>query len=149
MTEETIFALALEQPDATTRAAFLAGACGTDAALRLRVEALLRTHEKVGDFLNKPVVEQLTAPPEGSDATRAFNAATDPKGPAMPRIEAEGSRDEPDTSLDFLQPSTRPDSLGRLGHYEVLQLLGKGGFGIVFRAFDEVLHRVVALKVLA
>ena len=27
-----------------------------------RVEVLLRTHEKVGDFLNKPVVEQLAAP---------------------------------------------------------------------------------------
>ena len=52
-------------------------------------------------------------------------------------------------ALDFLQPSTRPDSLGRLGHYEVLQVLGKGGFGIVFRAFDETLQRVVAIKVLA
>ena len=28
-------------------------------------------------------------------------------------------------------------------------MLGRGGFGIVFRAFDDVLHRVVAVKVLA
>src|SRR5919197_5750719 len=56
--------------------------------------------------------------------------------------------EEPD-DLKFLQPSTRPDSLGRIDHYEVLQVLGKGGFGIVFRAFDDVLQRVVALKVLA
>ncbi len=39
--------------------------------------------------------------------------------------------------------------LGRLGHYEVLQVLGQGGFGIVFRAFDDTLQRVVAIKVLA
>src|SRR5207237_9191420 len=44
---------------------------------------------------------------------------------------------------------TRPDSLGRIGHYEVLQVLGKGGFGIVFRAFDDVLQRIVAIKVMA
>jgi tetratricopeptide (TPR) repeat protein/tRNA A-37 threonylcarbamoyl transferase component Bud32 len=51
--------------------------------------------------------------------------------------------------LSYLTPSSRPDSLGRIGHYEVLEVLGKGAFGIVFRAFDDVLYRVVAIKVLA
>ena len=46
-------------------------------------------------------------------------------------------------------PPTRPDSLGRLGHYEVQEVLGRGAFGIVLKAFDEKLHRVVAIKVLS
>ena len=36
-----------------------------------------------------------------------------------------------------------------MGHYEVLEVLGRGAFGIVVRAFDEKLQRVVAIKVLS
>src|SRR5262245_11716692 len=49
-----------------------------------------------------------------------------------------------DVILPFLRLPERPGSLGRLGHYEVLEVLGRGGFGIVLRAFDASLHRVVA-----
>jgi Protein kinase domain/3-keto-disaccharide hydrolase/Putative zinc-finger len=51
--------------------------------------------------------------------------------------------------LDFLAPPSKPEHLGRLGHYEVHEVIGKGGFGVVLKAFDERLHRVVAIKVLA
>jgi serine/threonine protein kinase len=50
--------------------------------------------------------------------------------------------------LDYLQPSDRPDSLGRLGHYEILQVLGQGAFGTVLKAFDDRLVRMVAIKVI-
>jgi serine/threonine protein kinase len=51
--------------------------------------------------------------------------------------------------LSFLAPPKRPEALGRLDHYDILEVRGRGGFGIVFKAFDDKLHRVVALKVLS
>jgi serine/threonine protein kinase len=67
--------------------------------------------------------------------------------PAEPTsvFDAETTRRQ-DDDLGFLQPPVRPGALGCLGHYEVLQVVGRGGFGIVFRAFDK---EVVAIKVLA
>jgi serine/threonine protein kinase len=53
------------------------------------------------------------------------------------------------SALSFLEPSTKPGSLGRLAHYEVLDVLGSGGFGTVVKAFDEKLHRFVAIKLMS
>lgn len=41
-----------------------------------------------------------------------------------------------------------PEREIKLGHYTVIELLGRGGMGIVFRAFDNALRRHVAIKVL-
>lgn len=51
-------------------------------------------------------------------------------------------------SLDFLQSSTDGAYLGRLAHFDVMRVLGRGGMGVVLEAFDSKLQRHVAIKVL-
>jgi serine/threonine protein kinase len=51
--------------------------------------------------------------------------------------------------LDFLQPSDQPGVLGTLGNYEVREVIGRGGMGVVLKAFDPALDRFVAIKVVA
>src|SRR4051812_17435558 len=134
MTEETLFAAALEKQTPAERAAFLDDACSGDVALRQRLEALLQSHEHA-EFLNTPAVNRPVVEPGGTPTTGRETARTD--------------GDDGMAALAFLAPSEKPGSLGRLGHYDILEVIGRGGMGIVLRAFDEKLHRVVAIKVMA
>ena len=51
-------------------------------------------------------------------------------------------------AASILAPPQQPDEIGRLGVYRVLSVLGKGGMGMVFRAEDPALQRLVALKIM-
>jgi hypothetical protein len=51
-----IFLTALDRPSATEREAYVQEACGSDAALRAKVEALLRSHGE-DSFLEHSAVE--------------------------------------------------------------------------------------------
>jgi len=126
MNDQTLFHEALKRPLAE-RESFLREACGSDLSRRKRLETLLAAHEHPDGFLVQPCV-----PLPNVNAAAAAEQASDSA-----------------SNLDFLEAPTRPDTLGRLGHYEILSIVGRGGFGIVLRAFDEKLHRVVAIKVLS
>ena len=135
MTEQSIFLAALDIADPTERAAYLNQSCGGDAALRQQVEVLLAAHERSGDFLEVPALQQL-----------ASSNAEEKLASVKTNVEHQGKSQT--IELSFLKRSAKPGSLGRLAHYEVVEVIGRGGCGIVMKAFDDKLQRTVAIKVL-
>jgi hypothetical protein len=100
-------------------------AASGDDDTRRRVAALLRAYEDAGNFLELPA------------------------GGAAPAGRSVADYSLEDLPLDFLEPSDRPGYRGRLGTYYIHDVIGRGGMGIVLRALDAKLNRIVAVKVLA
>jgi serine/threonine protein kinase/Flp pilus assembly protein TadD len=119
MSEQSIFTDALDRHDPAERAALLDRECGTDTDMRRRVERLLLRHEQPGPSLLDSPPRAIVALAEAREAVAAAAAAS----------------------------AERPGSV--IGRYKLLELIGEGGFGIVFRAEQiHPVHRLVALKVI-
>lgn len=158
MTEQEIFIEAMDRTDPVERQRFLNDACAGDTALLERVEKLIGQSEQLGSFLEHPAAEARGAESSlsgesssSSNVTLLCQGSSDDDSERRLREETTRMNSDVDDEipLGYLQPSSKPNSMGRLGHYEVLEIVGRGAFGTVLRAFDEKLQRVVAIKVLA
>ena len=122
-----LFLAALEKLP-NLRGAFLDQVCGPTGRLRDRVEQLLRTYKPDSDFLHAVISDG-----ESSDSRTASH---------QPSPEALSSASLEEATDDGLGGSGVPE----LGRYKTICHLGRGGFGVVFLAFDTVLRRRVAVK---
>ncbi|MGO8748670.1 MAG: protein kinase domain-containing protein [Thermoguttaceae bacterium] len=95
--------------------------------------------------LQSGLTASLRTPRTTGAAPQASRAPGEATGPP-PELTGEFSFS---SDLEFLEPAENPAAIGQLGQYEVLGVLGRGAMGIVLKAFDRILHRTVAIKVLS
>src|SRR5262245_63653110 len=112
---ELIFFAALEKASPAERAAYLDEACHGDSDLRRRVERLLEAQDE--PLAGNPAEEA----PAAGDRPAAASAQPVPEKTDETWAERPGG-DVADPVPDFLTPSQKPGSLGRLDHYEVLKV---------------------------
>lgn len=131
MNEQQIFAEARRQAPAALDG-FLSAKCAGNEQLQRRVERLLdavsgNTH--LFDRDPASLLKDLTCNAEADSTSTGLNPIA--------------------SVLESLETSGEPGTLGRLGHYEIEDVVGRGGFGVVLKANDQKLRRPVAIKVLS
>jgi serine/threonine protein kinase len=93
-------------------------------------------------------IESMIADPKWWSEAQQSLAASSTRGCAETEASHEGELATTEQMLSLLGPTDDPEKMGRIAEYEVIGIIGRGGMGVVFKAFDPRLNRFVAIKML-
>ncbi len=136
MTPFELFQAALEYSTQQAQDDYIDRQCEHNPTLRSEVKSLLRAHREAEDFLDEDSAKTHRVVETVQQLSLDVSAREVVSAKAIQRIK------------ELLGTPINPDAIAAIDHYSLLNAIGVGGFGVVFRAMDEKLQRLVAVKML-